>query len=128
MHSFGGFILFQYDRFEELRSANGITKKFIADAINRKAVVCQDWKYGKSCPNDEQLVIIAKILKTTPEYLRGETDNPQQKEKPASVNGDGSVEFTPDQFSKILDDMSVAELLALNATIGDELKKRLQER
>lgn len=114
MHSFGGFILFQYDRFEELRSANGITKKFIADAINRKAVVCQDWKYGKSCPNDEQLVIIAKILKTTPEYLRGETDNPQQKEKPVSVNGDGLSDVKREAWELIqaMDDDTLRKFIA----------------
>ena len=67
--------MFVYDRFETLRKQLGITKKFIADAIIRTPAVCQDWKYGKSEPNDDQIMVVANILHTTPAYLRGETDD-----------------------------------------------------
>lgn len=70
-----------YNRFEELRAARGITKKYIADALNRKDTICQDWKKGKSTPSQAQLSIIAGILNTTPEYLQGYTDI---KEKPTA--------------------------------------------
>lgn len=66
--------LFIFARFEELRASQGITKKKIADALNRKPTICQDWKAGKSTPGDDQIAIIAKILHTTPAYLTGESD------------------------------------------------------
>ncbi len=66
--------LFQYERFETLLKSRGITKTFIARKLGRSATLCQDWKQQKSQPSDAQLREVARILGTTPEYLRGETD------------------------------------------------------
>lgn len=66
--------MFRFDRFEELRSAKGITKKFITDAIGRSSQTVQDWKNAKSEPNDSQIAKVANILGTSAEYLRGEVD------------------------------------------------------
>ena len=76
MHIFGVIILFDYERFEELRASKGITKKFIAQALGRSATICQDWKQGKSRPSEEQLRIVAEILGTSPAYLMGEDVEP----------------------------------------------------
>lgn len=67
-------ILFQYDRFETLLKSRGITKTHIARSLGRSATLCQDWKQQKSQPNEQQLREVARILGTTPAYLRGETD------------------------------------------------------
>lgn len=77
-----------YSRFEALRAERGITKKYIAEAISRTPTVCQDWKSGKSSPNESQLEIIAEILNTTVDYLQGYTD---VKEKPTA----GAVGMSP---------------------------------
>ena len=74
MHKNGVKILFQYERFETLLKSRGITKTFIAKTLNRSATLCQDWKQHKSQPSAAQLNEVARILGTTPEYLRGETD------------------------------------------------------
>ena len=66
--------MFQYDRFEALREARGVTKTFIAQSLGRSATLCQDWKQQKSQPSEAQLKQVARILGTTPEYLRGESD------------------------------------------------------
>ncbi len=66
--------LFYYDRFEALLKSRGITKTFIARSLGRSATLCQDWKQQKSQPNEQQLREVARILGTTPAYLRGETD------------------------------------------------------
>lgn len=76
MHRYGVIFLFDYDRFEQLRSSKGITKKFIAQSLGRSSTICQDWKQQKSQPNPQQLRKVADILGTTPAYLSGETDNP----------------------------------------------------
>ena len=75
--------LFNYERFEALRSSRGITKRFIAQSLGRSSTLCQDWKKQKSQPNDEQLAVVARILGTTPEYLRGETDEVSPAPGPA---------------------------------------------
>ena len=74
LHKNGVKILFQYERFETLLKSRGITKTFISKTLNRSATLCQDWKQHKSQPSDAQLREVARILGTTPEYLRGETD------------------------------------------------------
>ncbi|MBQ7435354.1 MAG: helix-turn-helix transcriptional regulator [Oscillospiraceae bacterium] len=66
--------MFQYDRFEALLKSRGITKTHISRCLGRSATLCQDWKQQKSQPSDKQLREVARILGTTPEYLRGETD------------------------------------------------------
>lgn len=68
------------DRLEELRKEKGITKVFLASTIGRKSQIFQDWKEGKSRPNDEQIRLLASALGTTPEYLTGKTD---EKTEPA---------------------------------------------
>lgn len=104
--------MFIFARFEARRAELGITKKFIADALGRKESICQAWKRGKSSPDNEQLAIVARILQTTPEYLRGESDDPQIK-TPAA-HGDGRIaEFenavnllfadNPEKLSTLLD-------------------------
>lgn len=53
--------------------------------LDRTASICHDWKAGKSSPNEKQIQIVAKILGTSPEYLKGETD-----EKAPAEAGEGS--------------------------------------
>ena len=74
LHKNGVIFLFQYDRFETLLKSRGITKTHISRCLGRSATLCQDWKQQKSQPSDKQLREVARILGTTPEYLRGETD------------------------------------------------------
>lgn len=104
-----------YDRFENLRAERGITKKYIADALNRKDTICQDWKKGKSTPNPAQLSIIADILNTTPEYLKGESDI---KEKPTA----GAMSF--EDIKRAVKSMSREELIELAIAIAQEQGER----
>lgn len=82
LHINGVIFLFDYNRFEQLRSAKGITKKFIAQSLGRSSTICQDWKQQKSQPNPEQLRRVAEILDTTPAYLTGETEDPSPASSP----------------------------------------------
>ena len=74
--------MFQYERFEALRLQRGVTKTFIAQTLGRSATLCQDWKQQKSQPSEAQLREVARILGTTPAYLRGETDDPDPSPAP----------------------------------------------
>ena len=85
LHKDGVKPLFDYERFEALRISRGITKRFIASSLGRSATLVQDWKLQKSQPSETQLAEVARILGTTPAYLRGETDevspeSPQDEE------------------------------------------------
>jgi transcriptional regulator with XRE-family HTH domain len=86
-----------------MRSSKGVTKKFIADKLGRLPTICQDWKYGKSSPNQEQLKIIADVLDTTVEYLTGESE---EKEKPTSGEPQSELDA---KFSEIWSGFSEEE-------------------
>ena len=68
---------------------------------------------------DEPLQILAKELKTTPEYLRGETDDPGIKEAPAT-EGEGEKDALIKAVREITDkDTALA--------VFDELSKKMRE-
>lgn len=77
--------MFVYTRFEALIRETGVTKASIARRLGRTPTICQDWKAGKSEPNDEQLSIVASALGTTPAYLRGTTDEKSSPPSPSPV-------------------------------------------
>ena len=97
--------MFIYSRFEELRKQKGITKKFISEHLGRSTSLCQGWKEGKSEPNRDQLLYVAKLLGTTPEYLTGETD-----EKKPLVNND---EELTDLLERVRDDPDLRMLFSI---------------
>lgn len=100
--------MFLYERFEALRASKGITKVYVAKALNRSPTICQDWKVKKTEPNETQLAIIADILGTTPEYLTGENDDPTPAlrggiphEKMREVFAEGGVHVLLDANNKM---------------------------
>lgn len=101
--------MFIYDRFDALIRQTGVTKASIARRIGRTPTVCQDWKAGKSEPNDEQLAIVAAALGTTPAYLRGVTD--EKRIPTGAASGE--------------DDPLDARLRALLSQADDDLKQAM---
>ena len=66
--------MFCYDNLEKARVSVGVTKKHLADLLNRSPQIVIDWRNGKSSPSDEQLEVVARALRVTTAYLRGEED------------------------------------------------------
>lgn len=67
------------DKIVKLINASGFTNAEIAQQLNLNQQVITDWKSGKSQSYKKYLYQLAELLHTTPEYLKGETE---QKEKP----------------------------------------------
>ncbi len=75
------------DRTRNLARERGISLTFICRQLGLNNVYFIDReKAGKEIP-DSKLEVIAEVLFTTPEYLRGETE---EKERPAAQAGGGS--------------------------------------
>lgn len=72
------------DKFKERTKAlcakNGIQLKFIHQNLGRGTTYLNDIWRGRTTPSDQEFQAIANILHTTPEYLRGETDDPSVPE------------------------------------------------
>ena len=80
--------MIRYDRIQELVNLCGKKKSFLSEAMGFSSRYLIDAKKQNTNIADEPLQILAKELKTTPEYLRGETDDPGIKEAPAT-EGEG---------------------------------------
>lgn len=81
--------MIRYDRIQELVNLCGKKKSFLSEAMGFSSRYLIDAKKQNTNIADEPLQILAKELKTTPEYLRGETDDPGIKEARAT-KGEGS--------------------------------------
>lgn len=86
-HLLGREPQFSYERFDSLRASKGITKRHIAEKLNRNQQIFQDWKNGKSKPNAAQLEVVAETLWTTVGYLLG-LGTPTDPEKPQKLQPD----------------------------------------
>lgn len=74
--------MIRYDRIQELVNLCGKKKSFLSEAMGFSSRYLIDAKKQNTNIADEPLQILAKELKTTSEYLRGETDDPSIKETP----------------------------------------------
>lgn len=92
--------LFDFPRIKLLAKENGLSITFICKKLNMAKTYFHDLeKTGRDIP-DDKIKVIADILDTTPEYLRGKTDI-KAKEKSPSISdedikvalfgGDGDV-------------------------------------
>lgn len=84
--------MIRYDRIQELVNLCGKKKSFLSEAMGFSSRYLIDAKKQNTNIADEPLQILAKELKTTPEYLRGETDDPGIKEARAT-KGEGYTDL-----------------------------------
>ena len=83
--------MIRYDRISALSDACGKKKSFLSQAMGFSSRYLVDAKKQKTNIADEPLRILADELGTTPEYLRGETDDPSIKKSPG-INAEGLSE------------------------------------
>lgn len=83
-HILEGVNLFNYNRMESMIAQSGKTKLHLCRAMGVSKTYLRDAKKQGTDISGEKLHILAAELNTTPEYLRGETDDPGiKKETPA---------------------------------------------
>lgn len=68
--------MFKIDRVESLITENGLKKGAFCAMLGRGRTWIDDWKRGRSLPDENTISRIAEVLQTTPAYLMGETDDP----------------------------------------------------
>lgn len=110
------------DRVLQLTKEKGISQAFICGKLGLRRTYLSEVRMGKDSLPDDRLAIIADILDTTPEYLKGETDVKEKTPAEADVTFDDftyamydeSRELTEDDKNMLLD-------------MARMLKKRQQE-
>lgn len=82
--------MFNYNRMESMIAQSGKTKLHLCRAMGVSKTYLRDAKKQGTDISGEKLQILAAELNTTPEYLRGETDDPAIKKAPG-INAEGFV-------------------------------------
>ncbi len=97
----------QIDRIKLLAKDKGIKIKYICSQLGLSETYLANVRNGRDRMTSERLEKIAKILETTPEYLKGETDNPDIPKEPTAIFEDerqaelnAIFERMPDESSK----------------------------
>lgn len=78
----------EIDKIYSLAKERGLSNSFLCKKLGRSTSYLNDARNGKHGISDNDLKILADILNTTPEYLKGETDT---KEK-TTAKSDGLTE------------------------------------
>ena len=95
-------------RLFEVMKERKITAAELARKTGTSQASLSDWKMGRATPTSGTLCAIADYLNTTPEYLRGESD---EKNKPTGED-DGLNEDIA-TIAKLTEDFTDEELQAL---------------
>lgn len=94
------------EKLKNLIQQRGVTQIHICNALNKRRAFLTDVYARRSSLKPEELMIVADILHTTPEYLTDQTDDPDIKKETA-----------------VADDLD-REILELFSTLSPEQKIR----
>ena len=85
------------NRIKNLAKQKGIKMKFLCEKLGESDAFFGSVNAGRRKITPDKMEMIAEILGTTPEYLRGETDDPGIKKAPSTEPGS----IRPDQLAEI---------------------------
>jgi len=94
-----------YEIFEKLLIEKGLRPADVTRATGLSSVVFSDWKSGKSKPNTEKMVKIARFLNVSVDYL---------------VTGDEKLKLDPNEYTHATE---VRELVEYYTASSDDDKK-----
>ena len=104
-------------RIKELAKERGIRMGYIYEKLGCSRSKFTDVENGKSSISENEYSIIADLLNTTPEYLKGETDI---KEKPATETGDGRNKELLDLFEQLTEEQRQMLIRQIKGILSDE--------
>ncbi len=90
---------------------NGIKASHLTRDLSISSGNISDWKRGKASPTKPTLILLAKYLNTTPEYILGETDVKQnsvpkneQKKDPAQMSREEKLSYIMHKYFQMSDE------------------------
>ena len=72
-------------RVFELRKSAGMTQKQLGESVGLSMQAINDIEKGRRETTISKVILLAQILKTTLDYLVGETDDPKRYDKPTKM-------------------------------------------
>lgn len=110
-----------YEIFERLLQEKGLKAADVSRATGIKSPVFSEWKKGKSKPNTEKMIKIAKFLDVSVEYLM------TGKEPNAGLYSDENANLLIEITHKIKNDSAFADRLARYMSLLSENKKSVDD-
>ena len=110
-----------YEIFERLLQEKGLKAADVSRATGIKSPVFSEWKKGKSKPNTEKMIKIAKFLDVSVEYLM------TGKEPNAGLYSDENADLLIEITHKIKNDSALADRLARYMSLLSENKKSVDD-
>ena len=110
-----------YEIFERLLQEKGLKAADVSRATGIKSPVFSEWKKGKSKPNTEKMIKIAKFLDVSVEYLM------TGKEPNAGLYSDDNADLLIEITHKIKNDSAFADRLARYMSLLSENKKSVDD-
>lgn len=101
----------------QLAKEKGISQAFICGKLGLRRTYLSDVRLGKDSLSNERLSMIADILNTTPEYLKGETDI---KEKPADLVVSGKDKELLDLIEELTEEQRQMLILQVKGLLSDQ--------
>ena len=111
-----------YEIFEKLLKEKGLKAADVSRATGIKSPVFSEWKKGKSKPNTEKMIKIAKFLEVSVEYLTTGTE-PSVDYLYSDKNADLLIEIT----MKLKNDVTFAERLKRYMSLLSENQKSVDD-
>lgn len=105
------------DRIMELAKTQGIKLSYLAGLFGLGRTYFQDVKKRNADIPEDRLIVIAEKLHTTPEYLKGETD---QKEKPVTDFGNGPNKELLDLIEQLTEDQRQMFIRQIKGVLSDK--------
>ena len=103
-----------YEIFEKLLEEKGLIPADVTRATGIKSPVFSEWKKGKSKPNTEKMIKIAKFLEVSVEYLTTGEDN-KYSDTDALLD------------ARISEDIELKEAIKKYYSLDDRKKKHILE-
>ena len=110
------------DRVLQLTKEKGISQAFICGKLGLRRTYLSEVRMGKDSLPDDRLAIIADILDTTPEYLKGETDVKEKTPAEADVTFDDFT-YALHNETKELSEEKKQELLEMARFFKHQMEK-----
>lgn len=104
-------------RIRALAKEKGLSLSFICSKLGVAHVYFIDIDKSNRDIPDDKLLMIADILNTTPEYLKGETDI---KEKPADLVVSGKDKELLDLIERLTEDQRQMLILQVKGLLSDQ--------
>lgn len=105
------------DKILNILKEKGISQAFVCGKLGLRRSYLADVRIGKDNLSDDRLAVIADILNTTPEYLKGETDI---KEKPATEVGSERNKELLELLEQLSEDQRQMLIRQIKGILSDE--------